>query len=123
MRIGGHLREAKRILPHGDFGREVKARLGFERQWSARLVQLHEEWPDVSKAIEWAKSENRLTRSELGVDRALALVAEWRRACEDAAEAASKIFCDAGFVPNEKVKKPDFIYYLSRRSRNQQVLM
>ena len=46
------------------FGREVKARLGFERQWSARLVQLHEEWPYLLKAIEWAKSETRLTRSE-----------------------------------------------------------
>ena len=64
------------------------------------------------KAIEWAKSENRLTRSELGVDRALALVTEWRRAHEDVAEAASKIFGDHGFVSNEKVKKPDFIFYL-----------
>lgn len=75
-------------------------------------MQLREAWPDVLKAIEWAKSENRVKRSELGVDSALALVAEWKRAHEDIAEAASKIFNEDGFVPNEKVKKQDFIYYL-----------
>ena len=112
MRIGGHLSVLKEILPRGNFGREVKARLGFDRQWSSRLMQLREAWNDVLSATEWAKSENRVKRSELGVDSALALVAEWKRAHEDIAEAASKIFNEDGFVSNEKVKKQDFIYYL-----------
>ena len=112
MRIGGHLSVLKEILPRGSFGREVKARLGFDRQWSSRLMQLPEAWSDVLSAIEWGKSENRVKRSELGVDSALALVAEWKRANEDIAEAASKIFDEDGFVSNDKVKKQDFIYYL-----------
>jgi hypothetical protein len=114
MRLGGHLSELKKILPHGSFGRGVKDRLGIERQWGARLMQLHEESLDVLKAIEWAKSENCLSRSEFSVDGALRLLTKWRRGLdnEDVAAAASKIFSDDGFVSNEKIKKPDFIYYL-----------
>lgn len=113
MRLGGYLDKLKEVLPHGEFGREVKARLGFDRQWSARLVLLHEAWHDVLKAIECAKSENRLTRSELGVDRALALVAEWRRKTANGAGPAGQDF-ENSFVTKEKISKAKLIEQLKK---------
>jgi len=109
MRLGGHLDELQKILPRGEFGREVKAHLGFERQWSARLMQLHEMWPHVLKAIDWAKSTNRLKRSELGVDRALALLAEWRREISNSDETADKNCSTGSNVTNKTISKKKLI--------------
>jgi hypothetical protein len=116
MRIGGHLRELRKILPHGEFGREVKAQLGFDRQWSARLMQLHEEWPYVLKAIELAKSTDRLRRSELGVDRALTLLAAWRRetASGDNSGSSDKSFSGNSYVPKETISKKKLIEQLKK---------
>jgi hypothetical protein len=115
--IGGHLRELKEHLGHGNFGREVETRLGIGRQWRALLMKVAQEWPDIVTAITWAKTNNRLTRSEYSVDGALALLAAWRRETVsggDNSESGGETFCEHSFVPTEIVSKVKLIEYLKR---------
>ena len=77
---GQALIRLKDILPHGRFIKEVGARVHCTKQWSARLMKLAREWPDIMKAFDAAKTAGRtLGRSEFSVDGALAFVAKWRR--------------------------------------------
>jgi hypothetical protein len=113
MRLGGYLDKLKEVLPHGEYGREVKARLGFDRQWSLQLRRLHEEWHDVLQAIEWAKSANRLKRSEVGVDRALDLLDAWRRETANGDGAADNISAE-GNVSNKTISRKKLIEQLEQ---------
>lgn len=96
--IGESLTEAKEIFPKGEFGPWAEAKFNFSKEWRARLMRLGVQWSDVIQALEWAtESQGRiLGRKEYGVDGALSLAAEWRKAMnpasaeEDAAKAEAK---------------------------------
>jgi hypothetical protein len=78
FRDAGHeLREAKKICPHGTFGRVI-ARCGCTRAWAARLIKLDEIWNEIPAARAWAETIGRPLRSkEFTVDGAIQLVREY----------------------------------------------
>jgi hypothetical protein len=108
MEIGGDLRELKKIIGHGKFGRVVEARLGFKRGWAAQLMNLHENWDYVQQARDWAKSKKLVARSEFSVDGALRLLAQWQRATankdNDTGQTGKKIASNSS-VSKETVKR------------------
>ena len=115
--VGGHLIELKKLLCHGYFEREVATRLGIKRQWSARLMKLAQDLPNILKAIEWAKVTGRLTRSEYSVEGALALLALWQRKTPSGsgnAGPAGENSSGSSFVPKETIKKAKLIEYLKQ---------
>ena len=113
-RVGGRLIRLKEHLGHGNFEREVEARLGLKKQWRARLMKVDREWPNIMAAIEWAKASQRLTRSEFSVDGALALLAAWRREVVDGDKSGlgTQTIYDDGFVVSENTNKKELINYL-----------
>ncbi len=76
--VGAALIEFKELTPHGEFIHQIGVRFGLQKQWSARLMKLSVEWPNIRKAIEWAEATGQMTRSEYSVDGAFALLAKWR---------------------------------------------
>jgi hypothetical protein len=78
--IGGRLIRIKAILgSSGVFGSYVESKLGMKKAWRARVMKVSAEWDKICKAIEWAKSEGRMDRAVYSVDRALALLREWKQ--------------------------------------------
>ena len=115
--VGQSLAELKKHFGHGQFGREVEVRLGLTRQWRARVMKVGEEWPNIMTAIEWAKANNRVTRSEYSVDGALALLKEWQAATvtgsNNAGRGRQKLYVD-DFVPDKAFSsKAGFIEFLN----------
>ena len=103
--IGCHLIELKKLVPHGSFEREVQRRLGFKKGWRARLMKLAEERPNIMMALEYAKANNQLTRTEYSVDGALALLKRWQHKVNggNTGAAKQKSFTDS-FIPDETFK-------------------
>jgi hypothetical protein len=77
-RAGQRLIELKAHLDHGKFEPVVEARLGIKRQRRAQLMKLARKFSETQTAIEWAKANDRLTRSAYSVDGALALLKAWQ---------------------------------------------
>jgi hypothetical protein len=76
---GSALRQLKRLLPHGQFGKEIASRLKCSVQWAGRLMKLDEQWGVVQEALRWAESNAKLlSREAYSVDRALRLASEYR---------------------------------------------
>src|SRR4051794_13555773 len=90
---GQELIEAKKHLGHGSFDREATARLGITKQWRSRLMRVGKFWTEVQAALAWAKTENRLTKTEYSVDGALRLLKQYQCARDGNSETAEQPVC------------------------------
>jgi hypothetical protein len=72
--------EMKKILPHGEFGRQVEQRCECSLQWARRLMKLFKVWNDYTAALTWKESTTGQPRRHRSVEGALSLVVEWKSA-------------------------------------------
>ena len=87
---GAALCALKAVAPKGQFGRIADDQFDCSKQWRARLLRLHQKWPDIEAALGWAAASGReLGRRAYSVDGALALLKEWRLAQNPGAQPAT----------------------------------